>query len=96
MALVPYNLIECTYKNISYLTVGQRSKPDNVKAIVEVARSLIDKLMYKDLLLLLSVAESIILELQDDDLHDTMSDDICTSLVTIQKVKNKALSLLSS
>ena len=60
-----------------------------------MANSLIDRLMYNDLLLLLSVAESIILELQDENnMHD--SNDIHTSLVAIQKIKKKALSLLSS
>ena len=53
--------------------------------------------MYNDLLLLLAVAESIILELQDenDDIHDD-NDNIHTSLATIQKIKKRTLSLLSS
>ena len=75
--------------------VGRRSKTDNIKDIVSVANSLIDRLMYNDLLLLLAVAESIIFELQDenDDFHD---DNIHTSLATIQKIKKRTLSLLSS
>ena len=76
--------------------VGRRSKTDNIKDIVNVAHSLIDRLMYNDLLLLLSVAESIIFELQDEnDIHDD-SNNIHTSLVAIQKIKKKALSLLPS
>ena len=77
--------------------VGRRSKTDNIKDIVSVANSLIDRLMYNDLLLLLAVAESIIFELQDenDDIHDD-NDNIHTSLATIQKIKKRTLSLLSS
>ena len=93
MALVPCNSIK--HKTFP-IFVGRRSKTDNIKDIISVAHSLIDRLMYNDLLLLLSIAESIILELQQDenDMHD--SDDIRTSLVAIQKIKKKALSLLSS
>ena len=92
MALVLYNSIK--HKTFP-IFVGRRSKTDNIKDIISVAHSLIDRLMYNDLLLLLSIAESIILELQDEnDMYD--SDDIHTSLVAIQKIKKKALSLLSS
>ena len=60
-----------------------------------MAHSLIDRLLYNDLLLLLPIAESIIFELRDEnDIHD--NDDIRTSLVTIEKIRKKALSLLSS
>ena len=90
MALVPYNSIKAFP-----IFVGRRSKTDNIKDIVSVANSLIDRLMYNDLLLLLAVAESIIFELQDENdyIHD---DNIHTSLAMIQKIKKKTLSLLSS
>ena len=95
MALVPYNSINIP--KAFPIFVGRRSKTDNIKDIVSVANSLIDRLMYNDLLLLLAVAESIIFELQDEnnDIHDD-NDNIHTSLATIQKIKKKTLSLLSS
>ena len=66
---------------------------NNIEDILRVAHSLFDSLMYDDSLLLLTIAESIILELQDDT-HD--SDYIHTAcrrwLAMIQKVKTLSFS----
>ena len=93
MALVPYNSIK--HKTFP-IFIGRRSKTDNIKDIIIVANSLMDRLMYDDLLLLLSIAESIIHEIQDEDDMYYDSDHLRLSLVTIQKIKKRALLLLPS
>ena len=93
MALVPYNSIK--HKTFP-IFIGRRPKTDNIKDIIIVANSLIDRLMYDDLLLLLSIAESIIHEIQNEDDMYYDSDHLHLSLVTIRKIKQKALLLLSS